>query len=72
MVLTLCLAGCAPITRPPSPEMVYVSESPLDLVGEKHEAVATNPGKVLLVVVGVFSALLVLLFIVTGGDLGGN
>ena len=69
MVLTLSLAGCGPLIRAPSSEMVAVPAAAS--VGDKAaSSAATNPGKVLLAAVGIFSALLVLLVIITpyGGD----
>jgi hypothetical protein len=72
MVLSLFLAGCAPVLRLPTLEP---AGAPLrEAVGSSDDrpAAATNPGKVVLVVVGIFSVLLVLLYIIAGNHLGGN
>ena len=68
MVLTLALTGCAPLTPPTWG--VPISQS--TTVEAKAAVIAANPGKVVLVVAGVFSALLVLLYVMAGNDLGGN
>ena len=69
MVLTIVLSGCAPLT--PGPTWgVPISQS--TTVDAKAAVIAANPGKVVLVVAGVFSALLVLLYVMAGNDLGGN
>jgi hypothetical protein len=72
MVLSLFLAGCAPVLRRPTTEPAGAPFR--EVVGSSHDrpAAATNPGKLVLVVVGVFSVLLVLLYIIAGNHLGGN
>jgi hypothetical protein len=80
-VLLVVLSGaCTPMVRLPPPGIPVVIEEVSPRVGEGpvsgNSDVADagpkdmNPGKVLLVVVGVFSALLVLLLILVGTDLG--
>ena len=66
IVLTLALILGVPIA-----EFATVSGVQGTPSGAKA-VVAANPGKVVLVVVGVFSALLVLLYVLVGNDLGGN
>ena len=69
MVITIVLSGCAPLTPDPT-WGVPISQS--TTVEAETAVVAANPGKVVLVVAGVFSALLVLLYVMAGNDLGGN
>ena len=72
IVLVLALIGCAPLIRVPTSDIASVSGTQGTPSGDKTAVVAANPGKIVLVVVGVFSALLVLLYVLVGNDLGGN